>query len=166
LGVSVLRACSMLSSLSARRSSETSPTPGAGDPRTLSRQTTFDRPVIGANPADRGAESVSMITAQHPQSIQAEAYREPRTNGQSIQLIGDMESLVVTSSLIGEEKTSAAINLAHVLAHAGERLLLIDADLRRPSVAEHLDLESTAGLTSVLIEKARLEDVTQPLEKD
>src|SRR5690625_7005055 len=49
---------------------------------------------------------------------------------------------------------------------AGERLLLIDADLRRPSVAEHLDLESTAGLTSVLIEKARLEDVTQPLEKD
>lgn len=107
-----------------------------------------------------------MITAQHPQSIQAEAYREPRTNGQFIQLIGDMESLVVTSSLIGEEKTSSAINLAHVLAHAGERVLLIDADLRRPSVAEHLDLESTAGLTSVLIEKARLEDVTQPLEKD
>src|SRR5690625_2060069 len=49
---------------------------------------------------------------------------------------------------------------------AGERLLLIDADLRRPSVAEHLDLESTAGLTSVLIEEARLEDVTQPLETD
>src|SRR5699024_1441344 len=152
--------------LSARRSSETSSTTGAGDPRTLRRQTTFDRPVIGANPADRGAESASMITAQHPQSIQAEAYREPRTNVQFIQLIGDMESLVVTSSLIGEEKTSSAINLAHVLAHAGERVLLIDADLRRPSVAEHLDLESTAGLTSVLIETTRLEDVTQPLEKE
>src|SRR5690625_7927812 len=107
-----------------------------------------------------------MITAQHPQSIQAEAYREPRTNGQFIQLIGDMESLVVTSSLIGEEKTSSASNLAHVLAHAGERLLLIDADLRRPSVAEHPDRESTAGLTSVLIEEARPGAVTKPLEPD
>src|SRR5699024_11805273 len=69
-------------------------------------------------------------------------------------------------SLTGEGKTSSAINLAHVLAQAGERVLLIDADLRRPSVAKYLGLESTAGLTSVLIEEARLEDVTQPLETD
>src|SRR5699024_7601808 len=69
-------------------------------------------------------------------------------------------------SLTGEGKTSSAINLAHVLAQAGERVLLIDADLRRPSVAKYLGLESTAGLTAVLIEEARLEDVTQPLETD
>src|SRR5699024_8619863 len=79
-------------------------------------ETAFDRPVIGAIPADRGTESVSMITAQRPQSIQAEAYRELRTNLQFMQLTGGMKSFLVASSLTGEGKTSSAINLAHVLA--------------------------------------------------
>lgn len=129
-------------------------------------ETAFDRPVIGAIPADRDAERASMITVQRPQSVQAEAYRELRTNLQFMQLAGGMKSFLVTSSLMGEGKTSSAINLAHVLAQAGERVLLIDADLRRPSVAEYLGLEHTAGLTTVLIEEAQLEDVTQPLETE
>lgn len=126
----------------------------------------FEQPVIAAIPASNDAKHLPLVSAQHPQSIQAESYRELRTNLQFMGLTGENRSVLFTSSLPGEGKSSSAINLAHVVAQAGNRVLLIDADLRRPSVAEYLGLEGDAGLTTVLIGEADIEDVSQPVETE
>lgn len=126
----------------------------------------FEQPVIAAIPASKDAKHLPLVSAQHPRSMQAEAYRSLRTNLQFLGLTSENRSVLLTSSLPGEGKTSSAINLAHVIAQSGNRVLLIDADLRRPSVAEYLGLEGGAGLTTVLIGEADIEDVAQPLETE
>lgn len=124
----------------------------------------YDLPVIGSIPSVHSSQNVALIAAQKPSSVQAEAYRELRTNLHFMLTADRMNTLLVTSSLSGEGKSSTAINLAQVLAQAGDRVLLVDADLRRPSLATELGLERTVGLTTVLIGDVELDDVTQPLE--
>lgn len=127
-------------------------------------ETSFDRSVIASIPAMRDTKHLPLIAARAPHSRQAEAYRELRTNLQFTGLKSDSKSVLVTSSLPGEGKSTSAINLAHSLAQAGMRVLLIDADLRRPSIAKYLGLEGNAGLTTVLIGEAEISDLAQPLE--
>jgi capsular exopolysaccharide synthesis family protein len=69
--------------------------------------------------------------------------------------------MVVTSALPGEGKSTVAMNLALALAEVSDRVLLVDADLRRPTVAARLDLEAAAGLSTVLVGRAAVEDVIQ-----
>lgn len=127
---------------------------------------TFERPVIAKIPSSRDTKHLPLIAAQHPQSLQAEAYRDLRTNLQFMGLAEGQRSVLITSSLPGEGKSSSAINLAHVIAQSGARVLLIDADLRRPSIHQYLSLEGNAGLTTVLIGEAELDELVQPLETE
>lgn len=126
----------------------------------------FDRPVVGTIPSSRSSECLPLIAAHQPQSVEAESYRDLRTNLHFMLLAGRMKTVLVTSSLLGEGKSTSAINLAQALAQAGGRVLLIDADLRRPALAAQLGLERMVGLTTVLIGEADLEDVSQPLETE
>jgi capsular exopolysaccharide synthesis family protein len=102
------------------------------------------------------------MVAEQPLGAPAEAIRRLRTNLQFVGAGTQSKSLVVTSSVPGEGKSTTAINLAVSLADAGSRVILVDADLRRPSVADYLGVEGRAGLTTVLIGRADLEDVIQP----
>jgi capsular exopolysaccharide synthesis family protein len=86
-----------------------------------------------------------------------------RTNLQFIDIGSRSKSIVISSSIPGEGKSTIAINLAVSLADAGARVILVDADLRRPSVAEYLGIEGGVGLTTVLIGRAEVGDVVQPL---
>jgi len=70
--------------------------------------------------------------------------------------------LLVTSAVQGEGKSTASCHLALALAAAGHRVLLVDADLRRPAVAQRLGLEPSVGLVDVLAGKLALEDALQP----
>jgi capsular exopolysaccharide synthesis family protein len=92
---------------------------------------------------------------------QAEAYRRLRTNLRFLNLAGPSRSIMITSAVPGEGKSTTAINLAVAMAEGSSRILLIDADLRRPSAARYLGLEGAVGLTTVLIGEAAVEDVIQ-----
>ncbi|MBB1512575.1 polysaccharide biosynthesis tyrosine autokinase [Tessaracoccus sp. MC1627] len=95
---------------------------------------------------------------QHWQN--AEAYRRLRTNVGFLGLGGERRSsFVVTSATAGEGKTETVINLARVLAQAGESVLLIDADLRRPQVGARLHLDGELGLSDVLSGRAGFSDL-------
>ena len=94
----------------------------------------------------------------------SEAYRRLRTNVQFLNVgneNGPSNVILITSSLAGEGKSSTTINLAITMAAAGQRVVVVDADLRRPSVAKYLGIEGSVGLTTVLIGRASAEDVMQ-----
>jgi len=103
-----------------------------------------------------------LVVRSDPHSPRAEAFRRLRTNLQFLDVAEHLRSIIVTSSLPTEGKSTVAVNLAITLADAGSRVVLVDADLRRPSVAEYLGIEGSAGLTTVLIGRAELDDVVQP----
>lgn len=93
----------------------------------------------------------------------SEAYRRLRTNISFMGLGGERRtSFVITSSVPEEGKTQTAVSLARVLAQAGETVLLIDADLRRPQVAKRMQLDSELGLTDVLTRRGTLADLAIP----
>ncbi len=118
--------------------------------------------VLGTIPASRGTEDPARVLIDTPYGAAAESYRELRTNLQFVKLAEGRRSILMTSSLAGEGKSTCSVNLARVLAMSGTRVLLVDADLRSPSVHGILGLEGGAGLTTVLIGQATLSDVTQP----
>lgn len=123
---------------------------------------TTDVTVMGSVPADASGASHPVFMHDDSMSQRAEAIRRLRTNLQFVAFGDRPSSIVVTSSVPGEGKTTTAINLAASLADAGARVILVDADLRRPSVAKYMGLEGRVGLTTVLIGRASVNDVMQP----
>jgi len=101
------------------------------------------------------------ICVEEPQSVAAEAYRMLRTNLQFAGVNGELQVLMVTSADSGEGKTTTACNLAAVMAQAGRRVLLLDADLRRPSVHHSFGLSNRTGLSSLLIREVEVVDAVQ-----
>jgi capsular exopolysaccharide synthesis family protein len=118
--------------------------------------------VIGSVHDDADAADHPLIVQTNAQSHRAESFRRLRTNLQFIDVAERPQTIVITSSLPGEGKSTTSINLAITLADAGSRVVLVDADLRRPSIAEYMGLEGSVGLTTVLIGRAALLDVVQP----
>ena len=120
-----------------------------------------DVPVLGGIAFDKQTPKRPLIVQSAPRSPRAEAFRSLRTNLQFLDVEGGPRTFVVTSSIPAEGKSTTAANLAIVMAQSGLRVLLIDADLRSPSVAEVFGIEGAVGLTDVLIGRARLSDVIQ-----
>lgn len=102
-----------------------------------------------------------LLTDSATHAPRAEAFRLLRTNLQFLDPDTRPASFVITSAVPGEGKTSTSVNLAISLAQAGQRVLLIDGDLRRPRVAGLLGLESAVGLTTVLVGRSDLESSIQ-----
>ncbi|GAA2082107.1 polysaccharide biosynthesis tyrosine autokinase [Microbacterium hatanonis] len=132
------------------------------NPRDIENLT--DRPLIGAIPFDPKAKERPLILEADPHNQRSEAFRALRTNLQFLEMDGG-NIFVVTSSLPSEGKSTTTINLAVALADAGKRVALLDTDLRKPKVAEYLNIEGGAGLTDVLIGRARVADVMLPWGK-
>ncbi|HVI10958.1 MAG TPA: polysaccharide biosynthesis tyrosine autokinase [Candidatus Binatia bacterium] len=102
-------------------------------------------------------EAVELITQVRPQSQMAESYRALRTSLLLSNLGAPPKVIMITSALPQEGKTTTSINCAVVLAQKGIRVLLIDADLRRPSIHKTLGMGPRSGLSNVLTGSADLQ---------
>ncbi len=105
-------------------------------------------------------EAVELVTQARPQSQMAESYRALRTSLLLTSLGAPPKVILVTSALPQEGKTTTSMNTAIVLAQKGSRVLLIDADLRRPSIHKALKLGPRTGLSNVLTGSAQLHQAT------
>ena len=122
---------------------------------------------VGKMKGERGRrEMYRLATLLNPRSVAAEAYRTLRTNIEFASVDAPIGTLLVTSSIPGEGKTVTAANLAVAFAQAGRRVLLVDADLRKPGVHSVFNLPNTSGLTSLLrSDAATLEATAQRTEQ-
>lgn len=121
-----------------------------------------DIPLLGSITHDPEATKRPLIVEVDPRSPRAEAFRSLRTNLQFVDAASHPRTLLVTSSLAGEGKSTLTANLALTMSQTGSRVCLIEADLRRPKVLEYMGLEGAVGLTDALIERADVMDVIQP----
>lgn len=125
-----------------------------------------DEPVIGAVHFDPRAGKEPLIVESDPSSPRSEAFRAVRTNLMFVDAANHPRTILLTSSIPGEGKSTTIANLALTLAKSGSSVCLIEGDLRRPRLLDYLGLEGSAGLTDVLIDRADLDDVLQPYGAD
>lgn len=117
-------------------------------------------PIVGAIPQVAKARRGPVVVHEDVGTPTAESYRILRTNLQFLDLDGPA-TFVITSPHSSDGKSTIAVNLAASIAANGVRVLVVEADLRRPRVHEYLGVLGTAGLTDVLIGRASLTDVVQ-----
>ncbi|TWP52416.1 polysaccharide biosynthesis tyrosine autokinase [Lentzea tibetensis] len=116
-------------------------------------------PFLGSVPVDPG---VRRHPVEFPVSARAEALRRIRTNLRFVDVDRPARTVVVTSSVPGEGKSTVVCDLAITLAEAGRTVVVVDADFHRPSIGEYTGLPSSVGLTSVLIGRVGLDQVLRP----
>lgn len=125
----------------------------------LELATLVDAPILGAVPRDAGSEH--LITDLDRSSPVAESLRQIRTSLGFVSLAGEISTLMVTSAVEGEGKSTTAAGLAVVLAQQGRQVVVVDADLRRPHLTDLFGLPGEVGLTNVLLGQVSLDVALQ-----
>ncbi|MCF8049998.1 MAG: AAA family ATPase [Desulfobacterales bacterium] len=124
-------------------------------------ETLLQVPVLGVIPfweSDEGAKGTSrrgrrtdLVAHFDPKSLAAEAFRSLRTNMQFVVLDKKGKSFLITSSFVQEGKTSNVVNLALSMAQAGDKVLLVEGDLRKPLVHKMFGLDRSPGMTDYVL---------------
>lgn len=117
--------------------------------------------IVGSIPLDKDRRKQAAISFDFDNSAIAEAFRKLRTNLQFINVDSPPRVIVLTSSTPSEGKSTTAINIALALAEADHNVLLVDGDMRRPTLHKYLDLVQPVGFSTVLSGQATLEDALQ-----
>lgn len=117
--------------------------------------------VVGSIPLDKERRSNAAISFETDDSLIAESFRKLRTNLQFLSVDSPPRVIVVTSSMPSEGKSTTAINVALALAEAEHSVVLVDGDMRRPSLHKYLELVGPVGFSTVLSGGISLEDALQ-----
>ncbi|WP_185996571.1 polysaccharide biosynthesis tyrosine autokinase [Nocardioides campestrisoli] len=122
-------------------------------------------PVLGSIAFDSSAPKRPLISSLEPHAPRVEAFRVLRTNMQFVDVDrAGGRAYVVSSSIPGEGKTTTSVNLALATAQAGTKVVVVEADLRRPRLSHALGIDNTIGLTTALVGKVSLDDALQEQE--
>ena len=113
-------------------------------------------PVLGVIP-----QNVGYLIEEGVESPHAEAYRVLRTNLMFARKDEKLNTVAVVSAGAGEGKSTTVLNLATVFAQSGQRVIVVDSDLRRPSLHKLLHLTNNLGLTNYLLKQNSLDEVIQ-----
>lgn len=106
-----------------------------------------------------------LITVKDPKSVISEQFRTIRTNISFMGIDYPIKTLAFTSANISEGKSTVTDNIAVVWANAGKRVLLVDADLRRPTLHKTFNVPNNEGLTTILTSEAAEMDITNMIKK-
>jgi capsular exopolysaccharide synthesis family protein len=117
---------------------------------------TFQAPVLGVIP-----QNIGYLLEEGSESKHAEAYRVLRTNLLFSRKDEKLNTIVVVSAGAGEGKSTTTINLATVFAQAGNRVLVVDSDLRRPTLHKLFKVSNNLGLTNYLLKQNTLVELVQ-----
>ncbi len=120
---------------------------------------------LGSIPAAKnpGKRELALAALDDAESPQAAAYHKVRSALEFIALERDLKSVVITSALQGEGKTTLAANLATVMAQANKRTILIDGDLRRPRIHKVFKTKQSPGITNVVMDPSTLAASAWPI---
>lgn len=121
-------------------------------------------PILGLIPSVenwKAGDEAWVASREEPRSVPAEAYRTLRTAMQFVAIDRPVGMLQITSPSAGEGKTTTLANLGVALATAGQRVILVDCDLRRPRMHQFFGLENETGFTSLLVGDVPLSAVLQ-----
>ena len=99
------------------------------------------------------------VMEKAPKSIDAEAYRSLRSNIEYSSFDDEYRAIVVTSSVPGEGKSTTSGNLALSFAQSGNKVLLVDCDMRKPSIHKKFKISNMSGTAELLLRKESFEDV-------
>ncbi|ORC15460.1 MULTISPECIES: polysaccharide biosynthesis tyrosine autokinase [Rothia] len=119
--------------------------------------------VLGVLPISEELTEENILRA-HSDHVAQEAIRQMRTNLRFVNVDRPPKSLIVTSAEPGEGKSTVSTSLARALADAGQPVIIIDADLRRPTIAKKFKIDSKVGLTQVLAGQVELADAVRQFE--
>jgi capsular exopolysaccharide synthesis family protein len=122
-------------------------------------------PILGLIPVDRRLREARSAGAQES-TPGTEAFRQLRTNLEFLDVDRPSKTVVVTSSSAGEGKTTTTVHLALALAAADRHVVVVEGDLRQPTVVDHFPGEGATGLTDVLVGHATIDDALQPTAID
>jgi capsular exopolysaccharide synthesis family protein len=129
-------------------------------------EVTAGRPVVGTVPFDSAARKRPLVAGDDPLGRRPEAYRKLRTNLQFVNIDVPHKALLFTSCLVEEGKSSTVCNLAIMQAQFGQRVIVVEADLRRPRATSYLGLPSSVGVTDVLVGRVTAGEAIQTWGND
>lgn len=107
-------------------------------------------------------ENQTVVVRKEVKTVVAEQFRALRTNIQFILTQEDEKVILITSSMSGEGKSFVSINLASAIALSGKKVLVLELDLRKPKIAQHLHLNNQTGFTNYAIGKVDIKSIIQP----
>ncbi|MHB1389940.1 MAG: tyrosine-protein kinase domain-containing protein [Thermoleophilia bacterium] len=124
----------------------------------------IDKPILSSIPKAASSYAGHLVTVDHPASASSEAFRLLRTNLSYLEPDREIKSIMITSPEAGEGKTTTLANLAITMARNGQRVIILDGDLRRPMLSEYMGLSNSVGLTNAISGNTTLKESLQMIE--